>query len=151
MSAAGRKILLAVDASDQAEHAFHWYLTSVHRPDNELVLLHVPELMDGDRNRMLYLTANAFDEAVKKEQARVKELEDKYNAKILENGLSGRIRSEGGNKPGEVICKVADEEKVALIVIGTRGLGKVRRTIMGSVSDFVVHHASCPVVVCRGQ
>jgi nucleotide-binding universal stress UspA family protein len=107
--------------------------------------------MDGDRNRMLYLTTNAFDEAVKKEQARVKELEDKYNAKILENGLSGRIRSEGGNKPGEVICKVADEEKVALIVIGTRGLGKVRRTIMGSVSDFVVHHASCPVVVCRGQ
>jgi len=60
------------------------------------------------------------------------------------------VRSEGGgSKPGEVICKVADEESVAMIVIGTRCLGKVRRTIMGSVSDYVVHHAHCPVIVCR--
>ena len=62
--------------------------------------------------------------------------------------FNGRIRTEGG-KPGEVIIKVASEEKAAMIVMGTRGLGKVRRTIMGSVSDFVVHHAHCPVIVCR--
>ena len=63
--------------------------------------------------------------------------------------LSGRIRSEGGPKPGEVIIKVANEEKAHMIVMGTRGLGKVRRTILGSVSDYVVHHANCPVLVCR--
>ena len=63
--------------------------------------------------------------------------------------LSGNIRSEGGAKPGEIIVKVAHEEKATMIVMGTRGLGKVRRTIMGSVSDFVVHHAHCPVIVCR--
>ena len=37
---------------------------------------------------MLYLTASAWDEALKKEQAKVKVIEDKYNAKILENGVS---------------------------------------------------------------
>lgn len=36
-----------------------------------------------------------------------------------------------------------------MIVTGTRGMGKVRRTILGSVSDYLVHHAHCPVVVCR--
>jgi len=44
---------------------------------------------------------------------------------------------------------VATREKADYIVIGTRGLGKLRRTIMGSVSDYVVHHAHCPVVVSR--
>ena len=40
--------------------------------------------------------------------------------------LSGTIRTEGSAKPGEVIAKVADEEKATMIVMGTRGLGKVR-------------------------
>ena len=35
-----------------------------------------------------------------------------------------------------------------MIVIGTRGQGTVRRTFLGSVSDYVVHHAHCPVAVC---
>lgn len=34
-----------------------------------------------------YLTSGAYEEAMKKEQAKVKELEDKYNSKILENGV----------------------------------------------------------------
>ena len=69
---------------------------------------------------------------------------------LLFSQISGKVRSEGGGvKPGEVIVKIADEEKATMIVMGTRGLGKVRRTIMGSVSDYVVHHAHCPVIVCR--
>jgi len=54
-------------------------------------------------------------------------------------------------KPGEFIIDVATREKAVYIVMGTRGLGKIRRTILGSVSDFVVHHATCPVVVSRSN
>ena len=46
-----------------------------------------------------------------------------------------------------MICKEALNEKVDLIVTGSRGLGTARRTILGSVSDYVVHHTSCPVCV----
>jgi len=59
-----------------------------------------------------------------------------------------------GKPAGEVICQVAKDEKVDLILMGTRGLGPVRRTIMGSVSDYVVHHAHIPVGViptCKKQ
>ena len=52
-------------------------------------------------------------------------------------------------KPGEFICSTAKTENASFVVMGTRGLGKLRRTIMGSVSDYVVHHAACPVLVCR--
>lgn len=144
-----RVIVIAIDSSEQAHHAFTWYLETIHKTENKIVLVHVPEHLDHERNRMHHLTSSAWEEAVKKEQAKVKELEEKYNSLILENGLSGTIRTEGSAKPGEVIAKVADEEKATMIVMGTRGLGKVRRTIMGSVSDFVVHHAHCPVIVCR--
>ena len=52
-------------------------------------------------------------------------------------------------KPGETIVKTATEANATMIVTGTRGLGKIRRTIMGSVSGYVVHHAHCPVLVFR--
>ena len=38
-----------------------------------------------------------------------------------------------------------------LIVVGSRGLGGIRRTMLGSVSDSVVRHAHCPVMVVREE
>ena len=52
-----------------------------------------------------------------------------------------------GKPAGEVICKVCQEENVDLVIMGTRGQGLLRRTFVGSVSDFVVHHAHIPVGV----
>lgn len=49
--------------------------------------------------------------------------------------------------PGEGIVSLAKEYHVTLIVIGTRGHGRVRRTILGSVSDYVIHHTHIPVAV----
>lgn len=54
-----------------------------------------------------------------------------------------------GKKPEEAIISKAEEVKAAMIVMGTRGLGTIRRTLMGSVSDYVVHHAGIPVIVVR--
>lgn len=50
-------------------------------------------------------------------------------------------------KAGEGICEAAEKNKVDLIVMGTRGLDKVRRTVLGSVSDYVLHHSHAPVLV----
>ena len=60
------------------------------------------------------------------------------------------MHMEAGLKPGQAICRAAEKENAFLIVMGTRGMGTVRRTILGSVSDYVNHHAKCPVVVYRG-
>ncbi len=51
--------------------------------------------------------------------------------------------------PRELICKLAGEADVNILVIGSRGLGSMERLLLGSISDYVVHHASCPVLVVR--
>ena len=61
----------------------------------------------------------------------------------------GKIVAIFGPKPGETIVDTATKEHATLIVTGTRGMGAVRRTLLGSVSDYVLHHAHCPVLVCR--
>ncbi len=54
-------------------------------------------------------------------------------------------------EPGEAIVAAADSENADLIVVGSHGRSGVSRFLIGSVSDFVVRHAHCPVMVVRGQ
>jgi len=49
----------------------------------------------------------------------------------------------------EEVIGLAEELGAALIVMGSRGLGAMRRTLMGSVSDSMLKHAHCPVLIVR--
>ena len=50
-------------------------------------------------------------------------------------------------QPGQAICALAETEDATAIVIGSRGRSGFKRAVLGSVSDHVVRHAPCPVVV----
>jgi nucleotide-binding universal stress UspA family protein len=52
-------------------------------------------------------------------------------------------------RAAEEIVEVAEEIDAGLIVMGSRGHGRLRRALMGSVSDAVVRHAHCPVTIVR--
>ena len=51
--------------------------------------------------------------------------------------------------PGPVLCDLAEELGVDVVVVGSRGRDGLRRALLGSVSDHVVRHAPCPVLVVR--
>lgn len=63
--------------------------------------------------------------------------------------VSGRAMRIDGQKPGEAIISTAASCNANMIVTGTRGLGSIRRTILGSVSDYIVKHATVPVTIYR--
>ena len=63
-------------------------------------------------------------------------------------GVRYRYRYECGHA-AEQIVRVAEEEDVDLIVMGSRGLSEWKALLLGSVSDHVVHHAHCSVLVVR--
>jgi nucleotide-binding universal stress UspA family protein len=49
--------------------------------------------------------------------------------------------------PGHTLCALADELSATTLVMGTRGRGGIKRAFLGSVSDYVVRNATCPVLV----
>ena len=54
-------------------------------------------------------------------------------------------------EPGEAIVEAATSEQVDLIVVGSHGRSGMGRFLIGSVSDYVVRRAPCPVLVVRGR
>jgi len=71
---------------------------------------------------------------------------------ILAEAAAGLGRPEVATKvltglPGQSVCQYADDEGARLIIVGTRGRGGFIRAMMGSVSDYIVRHAPCPVLV----
>ena len=73
-------------------------------------------------------------------------LVNKYEQRLRENNIKGSVQFEVG-KPGELVMAYADKYQGSLIVMGTRGFGMLRRTVLGSVSEYVVHHSKIPVTV----
>lgn len=55
----------------------------------------------------------------------------------------------GTGRPDEEIVELAEEIDAGMVVLGSRGLGGVRRALVGSVSDSVMRHAHCPVLILR--
>lgn len=134
-------VVLAVDGSKQAEEAFNWYHEHLHRPGSTVLLVHSLEVSGMP-------TRDSWDSQLSSGNKKRDDLRDKYTKLFKDSGISGKFISDF-EKPGEFVVETARKENATYIVMGTRGLGKIRRTVMGSVSDFVVHHANCPVVVCR--
>ena len=52
-------------------------------------------------------------------------------------------------EPGPELCRLATEESVDVIVVGSHGAGFLRRVLLGSVSNHVAQHAPCPVLIVR--
>ncbi|XP_067022652.1 uncharacterized protein [Acropora muricata] len=142
-STSPRTVAIAVDSSDLSEKAFDWFMDNVFHEGDKLVIIHSYEWLSPAIPEMI--ASNAWEKQIEKRDKTVKSLEKKYRRKCKALKLEAKIFMEGG-PPGQVICKITEQEQASFIVLGSRGEGTVRRTILGSVSDYVIHHTHVPVV-----
>lgn len=139
-----RTVAIAVDSSDYSEQAFDWYKEHVYHEGDQLVLIHSHELQSPVL--LETIATEGWKHEVEKHDQFIKDLGKKYRRKCKPLKIEAKIIVEPG-PPGQVICRVALEQDATLIVMGCRGEGTVRRTILGSVSDYVIHHTHIPVLV----
>ncbi|KAL8603358.1 hypothetical protein ACOMHN_039721 [Nucella lapillus] len=148
-SETGRKILIAMDGSKHAEYAFRYYKENLHREGDDVIVVYAVEYGSLVAQPVMTTDPQFCAHVAEEEDKEVQTLMNKLTALMTEVGLKGRVQRVSANRPGEAVVKVATEQHVNLIVTGTRGMGMLRRTLMGSVSQYIVHHAHMPVLVCR--
>ena len=147
MSIFPRRILLATDGSEQAELAVLRAVDLADATHSELHVVHVG---------VVPIFLKSYPGTLGYERRLYEQIEEE--SRELLRKLSWRVKVAGGTvagthlRMGQValeIVALAEELQADLIVMGSRGLGGVRRALMGSVSDSVVRHAHCPVLVVR--
>ena len=149
MSIFPTRILLATDGSEEAELAALRAVDVAESTDSELHVVHVgvlPTFLVSYPGTLGY-SGKLYEQIQEESRERLRE-------------LSWRVKVAGGTVAGshlrmgavdlEVVA-LAKELGVGLIVMGCRGHRGIRRAIEGSVSDGVIRHAPCPVLVVRSH
>jgi nucleotide-binding universal stress UspA family protein len=90
-----------------------------------------------------------FEDVLRENRREAKEMLEQQAKRIEESGGTVKETHLREGRAEEEIVEVAEEIGAGLIVLGSRGHGRLRRALMGSVSDAVVRHAHCPVTIVR--
>jgi nucleotide-binding universal stress UspA family protein len=153
MSIFPTKILLATDGSENANLASSTAADLAKSTNSELHVVyvgHMPSIFYESPGAIVLdpdLQSRMEEDA--EEAARAK-LKDQVQ-KIREAGTEvAGVHTRVGFPDAEIVG-LAERLSAGLIVMGSRGLGPLRRALMGSVSDSVVRHAHCPVLVVRQE
>ncbi len=144
MSIFPTKILLATDGSEEAEMAALRAVELADATESELHVVHVGLLPLTPP----YPEVLGWREDLEWAEREARELLDAQAKKVEDAGgtvAEVHLREE---QPAEIVA-LAEELGAYLIVVGNRGRGGIRRALTGSVSDWVVGHAHCPVLVVR--
>ena len=138
-------ILLATDGSREAELAASTAAELSEKTDSELHVVHVgevPFVYHPERH-------GGYHVDYEKAETQARQL---LETQVEKMGAVGATVAQAHLKMGradEEIVDLAESMGVGLIVMGTRGQGRIRRALMGSVSESVIRHAHCPVTIVR--
>ena len=157
MSIFPTKILLATDGSSEAELATQTAVDLARMSASEL---HVVFVLNVIPTALLYPESTDLEGIQLPDPILEEDLQrrSEQRGRELLDAEVERVRSAGGTvaeahltmgDAAREIIHLAEDLGAGLVVMGSRGHGGLRRALMGSVSDSVVRHAHCPVLVVR--
>lgn len=151
------KILVAVDRSESNKFVFDSAVSLAKVTGANLMLLHI--LCEDEEDYPL-LSSYAYYPSLDEEnndsnREKLSEYEQ-WGLSFLES-LAQKAKEAGVDTeytqltgyPGQTICEIANSWSSDLIVVGSRGLKGFKEMFLGSVSNYVTHHAHCSVLIVR--
>lgn len=137
-------ILVPVDGSKESICACKWACTVAQGTGAAIYLLHVVDLnlkmTSFDRVSM----SGYIPESIKKQG---EELLADYRRHMPQE-LAINLLLEAGS-PHQTIVNIAEQIEPDWIIMGSRGASNIKEIVMGSVSQYVLHHVSCPVMIVK--
>ncbi|CAM8985073.1 hypothetical protein QQ045_008952 [Rhodiola kirilowii] len=140
-------------ASISCRGAFEWALKKIVRDNGagfKLLLLHVqvPDEDGFDDMDSIYASPEDFRNMKNRDKKRGLELLEFFVNRCHEIGVACEAWIKKGD-PKDVILHEIRRVQPDLLVVGSRGLGPFQRVFVGTVSEFCVKHAECPVIVIK--
>lgn len=136
------RILVAVDGSEGSLKALRKAVDITKRNNAKLYITHI---LDDSGS----LPFNV-EQYVKFAETTGRELLEKCQTYAKDNGLLEMALLLDTGSPRTMISKtIPEREKIDVIIMGARGLNAVERFFIGSVSDYVIRHAICDVLIVR--
>uniref|UniRef100_B8HST5 UspA domain protein n=1 Tax=Cyanothece sp. (strain PCC 7425 / ATCC 29141) TaxID=395961 RepID=B8HST5_CYAP4 len=157
-----QKILVAIDRSELGPTVFARAMELAQAFQAKLYLLHclivdtslepaLPPLSSGMSDLGIYphlVDQLTWDEQVQTQQQQAIALLQTYNETAWGLGLSTEFAFKVG-EPGHAICETARDWSADLILMGRRGRRGLAEALLGSISNYVIHHAPCSVLVIQ--
>lgn len=139
-----KKILVAIDGSEESDLAFKKAVNIAKRNGASLLVVHVIDTRAFQN--MTTIDGTLVNEAQKVAQATMSD----YVEQAHKQGLDDVSTVIEFGMPKPIIGKeLPKEHDIDLIIVGATGLNAVERLFIGSVSEYIIRHASCDVLVVR--
>ena len=138
-------ILIPTDFSVLSESAIKVGIAIAKRQNTQVTLLHAVDLLPYLLPTEVLLSSSK--EVLSRKEEELKELSENIQK---DTGVKADVKVLEGT-PSDIICKLAYEENISLIVMGTHGVSGLREFFIGSEAFRVLKNATCPVLTIPGD
>jgi len=145
------KVFIAVDSSEIAEKTCKWYFENLHKDGNEVIIGHYaeqPKLPTVSFEKLGSFPADEISKIMKDHNKKMQDIEFTFTAIASKHKNSKVVVQTSTHSAGRAVIDAAESFGSEMVVIGSRGLGVIKRKFLGSVSDYVLHHSNIPVTIC---